>query len=105
MDPRGTCVLQDIFGGGLGVWKAYGYRYEMREPDQPVRDVFDLGDCLRSTLTGGLMGGLSGVAFFGVGKAVGALKGSLSKPVAYQSSTYSAGDATFMDATESFFNI
>ena len=78
MDPRGTCILQDIFGGGLGVRKAYGYRYEMRDPDQPVRDGFDLGDFLRSTLIGGLMGGLSGVAFYGMDKAVGALKGSLS---------------------------
>ena len=79
MDPRGTCILQDIFGGGLGVRKAYGYRYEMRDPDQPVRDGFDLGDFLRSTLTGGLMGGLSGVAFYGMDKAVGALKGSLNR--------------------------
>ena len=71
MDPRGTCILQDIFGGGLGVRKAYGYRYEMRDPDQPERDGFDLGDFLRTS-------GLSGVAFFGVGKAVKALKGSLS---------------------------
>ena len=76
MDPRGTCILQDIFGGGLGVRKAYGYRYEMRDPDQPVRDGFDLGDFLRSTLTGGLMGGLSGVAFYGMDKAVKALEGS-----------------------------
>lgn len=79
MDPRGTCILQDIFGGGLGVRKAYGYRYEMRDPDQPVRDGFDLGDFLRSTLIGGLMGGLSGVAFYGMDKAVGALKGSLNR--------------------------
>ncbi len=78
MDPRGICILQDVFGGGLGVRKAYGYRYEMRDPDQPERDGFDLGDFLRSTLTGGLMGGLSGVAFYGVGKAVKALEGSLS---------------------------
>ena len=78
MDPRGICILQDVFGGGLGVRKAYGYRYEMRDPDQPVRDGFDLGDFLRSTLTGGLMGGLSGVAFYGMGKAVEVLKGSLS---------------------------
>ena len=78
MDPRGICILQDVFGGGLGVRKAYGYRYEMRDPDQPVRDGFDLGDFLRSTLIGGLMGGLSGVAFYGMDKAVGALKGSLS---------------------------
>ena len=78
MDPRGICILQDVFGGGLGIRKAYGYRYEMRDPDQPVRDGFDLGDFLRSTLTGGLMGGLSGVAFFGVDKAVKALEGSLS---------------------------
>ena len=79
MDPRGICILQDVFGGGLGVRKAYGYRYEMRDPDQPVRDGFDLGDFLRSTLTGGLMGGLSGVAFYGMGKAVEVLKGSLSR--------------------------
>ena len=78
MDPRGTCILQDIFGGGLGVRKAYGYRYEMRDPDQPVRDGFDLGDFFRSTLIGGLMGGLSGVAFYGMDKAVEALEGSLS---------------------------
>ena len=78
MDPRGICILQDVFGGGLGIRKAYGYRYEMRDPDQPVRDGFDLGDFLRSTLTGGLMGGLSGVAFYGMGKAVEVLKGSLS---------------------------
>ena len=76
---RGICALQDIFGGGLGIRKAYGYRYEMRDPDQPVRDGFDLGDFLRSTLTGGLMGGLSGVAFYGMDKAVGALKGSLNR--------------------------
>ena len=79
MDPRGICILQDVFGGGLGIRKAYGYRYEMRDPDQPVRDGFDLGDFLRSTLTGGLMGGLSGVAFYGMDKAVGALKGSLNR--------------------------
>lgn len=51
---------------------------DMRDPDQPKRDSFDLGDFLRSTLIGGLMGGLSGVAFYGMDKAVGALKGSLS---------------------------
>ena len=78
MDPRGTCILQDVFGGGLGVRKAYGYRYEMRDPEQPERDGFDLGDLFRSTLIGGLMGGLSGVAFYGMDKAVKALKGSLS---------------------------
>ena len=78
MDPRGTCILQDVFGGGLGVRKAYGYRYEMRDPEQPERDGFDLGDFLRSTLIGDLMGGLSGVAFYGMDKAVKALKGSLS---------------------------
>jgi len=50
----------------------------MRDPDQPVRDGFDLGDFLRSTLIGGLMGGLSGVVFYGMDKAVGALKGRLS---------------------------
>ena len=50
----------------------------MRDPDQPVRDGFDLGDFFRSTLIGGLMGGLSGVAFYGMDKAVGALEGSLS---------------------------
>ena len=59
--------------------KAYGYRYEMRDPDQPVRDGFDLGDFFRSTLIGGLMGGLSGVAFYGMDKAVGALEGSLNR--------------------------
>ena len=75
---RGICALQDIFGGGLGIRKAYGYRYEMRDPDQPVRDGFDLGDFVRRTLIGGLMGGLSGVAFYGMDKAVKALEGSLS---------------------------
>ena len=50
----------------------------MRDPDQPMRDGFDLGDFFRSTLIGGLMGGLSGVAFYGMDKAVGALEGSLS---------------------------
>ena len=30
---------------------------DMRDPDQPKRDSFDLGDFLRSTLTGDLMGG------------------------------------------------
>ena len=79
MDPRGICILQDVFGGGLGVRKAYGYRYEMRDPDQPERDGFDLGDFLRSALIGGLLGGLSGVAFFGMDKAVGALEGSLNR--------------------------
>ncbi len=43
-----------------------------------MRDGFDLGDFLRSTLIGGLMGGLSGVVFYGMDKAVGALKGRLS---------------------------
>ncbi len=50
---------------------------DMRDPDQPKRDSFDLGDFLRSTLTGGLMGGLFGVAFYGMDKAVKALEGSL----------------------------
>ena len=75
----GICVLQDIFGDGLEVRKAYGYHYEIRDPDQPERDGFDLGDFVRSTLIGGLMGGLSGVAFYGMGKAVKALEGSLSE--------------------------
>ena len=43
----------------------------MRDPDQPVRDGFNLGDFVRSTRIGGLMGGLSGVAFYGMDKAVG----------------------------------
>ena len=30
---------------------------DMRDPDQPKRNGFDLGDFLRSTLTGDLMGG------------------------------------------------
>ena len=93
---RGICALQDIFGGGLGIRKAYGYRYEMRDPDQPVRDGFDLGDFLRSTLTGGLMGGLSGVAFYGMGKAVEVLKGSLSGCRKNSRNTFNPQDANFM---------
>ena len=70
--------INSLQNAGLAFRKAYGYRYEMRDQDQPVRDGFDLGDFFRSTLTGGLMGGLSGVAFYGMDKAVEALEGSLS---------------------------
>ena len=95
-DPRGICVQQDIFGGGLGIRKAYGYRYEMRDPDQPVREGFNLGDFLRSMLIGALMGGLSGVAFYGMGKAVEVLKGSLSGCRKNSRNTFNPQDANFM---------
>jgi hypothetical protein len=93
---RGICALQDIFGGGLGIRKAYGYRYEMRDPDQPVREGFNLGDFLRSMLIGALMGGLSGVAFYGMGKAVEVLKGSLSGCRKNSRNTFNPQDANFM---------
>ena len=51
-------------------------------------------------LSGAVTGGLASAAFYGAGKAVQALRGSIRSN---KGRTYSVGDATFMTSDDRFF--
>ena len=100
-DPGGLCSVPDPFAGGVGYPAVRGYRYEGHPAAGTAgKDGFNLADFGKELLTGFVAGGLSSAAFYGAGKAVEAVKGSV-RGVG-KGDIYSVGDATFMDSDENF---
>ena len=79
-DPRCGCMPHDPFGGMTEEVSDYGYRYQMSRSERTVRKAperFSLAEFGREVVTGFVMGGLSSAAFYGAGRAVEAVKGSV----------------------------
>ena len=67
-----------LFAGGVGCPAVRGYRYEGHTATGTVgKGGFNLADFGKELLTGFVAGGLSSAAFYGAGKAVEAVKGSV----------------------------
>ncbi len=75
-DPSGLCGVPDPFAGGVGCPAVRGYRYE-GHTGTAGKGGFNLADFGKELLTGFVAGGLSSAAFYGAGKAVEAVKGSV----------------------------
>ena len=75
-DPSGLCSVPDPFAGGVGYPAVRGYRYE-GHTGTAGKGGFNLADFGKELLTGFVAGGLSSAAFYGAGKAVEAVKGSV----------------------------
>ncbi len=77
-DPSGLCSVPDPFAGGVGCPAVRGYRYEGHPAAGTAgKGGFNLADFGKELLTGFVAGGLSSAAFYGAGKAVEAVKGSV----------------------------
>lgn len=77
-DPSGLCSVPDPFAGGVGYPAVRGYRYEGHPAAGTAgKGGFNLADFGKELLTGFVAGGLSSAAFYGAGKAVEAVKGSV----------------------------
>ena len=77
-DPSGLCSVPDPFAGGVGYPAVRGYRYEGHTATGTAgKGGFNLADFGKELLTGFVAGGLSSAAFYGAGKAVEAVKGSV----------------------------
>ena len=75
-DLSGLCSVPDPFAGGVGCPAVRGYRYE-GHTGTAGKGGFNLADFGKELLTGFVAGGLSSAAFYGAGKAVEAVKGSV----------------------------
>ena len=102
-DPRRLCGAPDPFNpwNGLGDGNTRGYQYGRNHSTGGTQESggFSLGGFVRDTLTGAVIGGLGSAGFYGAGRAVEVLRGSVGRS---RGGTYSAGDATFMDSDDSF---
>ncbi len=77
-DPSGLCSVPDPFAGGVGYPAVRGYQYEGHTATGTAgKGGFNLADFGKELLTGFVAGGLSSAAFYGAGKAVEAVKGSV----------------------------
>ena len=77
-DLSGLCSVPDPFAGGVGYPAVRGYRYEGHTATGTAgKGGFNLADFGKELLTGFVAGGLSSAAFYGAGKAVEAVKGSV----------------------------
>ena len=79
-DPRRGCMARDPFGGMTEGGSDYGYQYQISRREKTVRKAperFSLAEFGREIVTGFVMGGLSSAAFYGAGRAVEAVKGSV----------------------------
>ncbi len=96
-DPKGMCGASDPFDlfGGLGS----GRGYRSGAGHDSGTGGFSLGGFVRDVLTGAVAGGLGSAGFYGAGKAVEVLRGSVA---GRRRKKLSVGDATFMDANDSF---
>ena len=68
-DPKGMCGAADPFDLSSGLGNGRGYR--------SGAGGFSLGGFVKDVLTGAVTGGLGSAGFYGAGKAVDALKGSV----------------------------
>ena len=80
-DPKGMCGANDPFdmSGGLGNGRGYhsGRAYGGAGHSRTGESGFSLGGFVRDVLTGAVTGGLGSAGFYGAGKAVEVLRGSV----------------------------
>ena len=80
-DPKGMCGANDPFdlSGGLGNGRGYrdGRTHGGAGHSRTGEGGFSLGGFVRDVLTGAVVGGLGSAGFYGAGKAVDALRGSV----------------------------
>ena len=74
-DPRRMCGSPDPFDLESGLGGSEGYHSQRGN-----RGGFSLGSFVKDTLTGAVAGGLGSAGFYGAGKAVEALRGSVGTP-------------------------
>ena len=80
-DPKGMCGANDPFdlSGGLGNGRGYrdGRTHGGAGHSRTGEGGFSLGGFVRDVLTGAVVGGLGSAGFYGAGKAVEVLRGSV----------------------------
>ena len=80
-DPRRLCGAPDPFDpwNGLGDGNTRGYQYGRNHSTGGTQESggFSLGGFVRDTLTGAVLGGLGSAGFYGAGRAVEVLRGSV----------------------------
>ena len=76
-DPRAVCGASSPFESNIGYRTGYGYQSRDSESKQTKQGGFSLVDFGKDVLIGAVMGGLSSLTFYGAGKAVEAVKGSI----------------------------
>ena len=77
-DLSGLCSVPDPFASGVGYPAVRSYRYEGHPATGTAgKGGFNLADFGKELLTGFVAGGLSSAAFYGAGKAIEAVKGSV----------------------------
>ena len=81
--PRRLCGAPDPFDpwNGLGEGNTRGYRYGRNHSTGGTQESggFSLGGFVRDTLTGAVIGGLGSAGFYGAGRAVEVLRGSVGR--------------------------
>ena len=79
--PRRLCGAPDPFDpwNGLGEGNTRGYQYGRNHSTGGTQESggFSLGGFVRDTLTGAVLGGLGSAGFYGAGRAVEVLRGSV----------------------------
>ena len=103
-DPKGMCGAADPFDLSSGLGNGRGYQSGRAHGGAGHSRTgenggFNLGGFVRDVLTGAVTGGLGSAGFYGAGKAVDALWGSVA---GRRRKKLSVGDAIFMDANDSF---
>ena len=82
-DPRRLCGAPDPFDpwNGLGDGNTRGYQYGRNHSTGGTQESggFSLGGFVRDTLTGAVIGGLGSAGFYGAGRAVEVLRGSVGR--------------------------
>ena len=80
-DPKGMCGAADLFDLFGGLVNGRGYRdgrtHDGSGHSRTGESGFSLGGFVRDVLTGAVVGGLGSAGFYGAGKAVDALWGSV----------------------------
>ncbi len=81
--PRRLCGAPDPFDpwNGLGEGNTRGYQYGRNHSTGGTQESggFSLGGFVRDTLTGAVIGGLGSAGFYGAGRAVEVLRGSVGR--------------------------
>ena len=99
-DPSGLCSVPGPFAGGVGYPAVRGYRYEGHTATGTAgKGGFNLADFEKELLTGFVAGGLSSAAFYGAGKAVEAVKGSVRSAGKGGSNTINPNDIRFSQSS------
>ncbi|MBD5546187.1 MAG: hypothetical protein HDQ97_02075 [Lachnospiraceae bacterium] len=75
-DPRRGCETGVRDNDWMGTPTAYGYQYGVTQAGQE-KSEYSVGGFFKETLIGAVTGGLASTAFYGAGKAIQALTGSI----------------------------